>query len=54
MKAERLAVIHCCVECGAVWWPDNEDRFAAYWTDDEKPELAFYCSECDERESRSE
>jgi hypothetical protein len=21
-----------------------------YWTDDEPPELAFYCSECAERE----
>jgi hypothetical protein len=54
VKSERLALIYCCVECGAVWWPDTEDRFAAYWTDDEPPELAFYCSECAERELGSE
>jgi hypothetical protein len=54
VKAERLAVIPCCIECGRVWWPDEKDRFAAYWTDDEPPELAFYCSECAERESGSD
>jgi hypothetical protein len=26
--------------------------FAAYLTDDEPPELAFYCSKCAEREFR--
>jgi hypothetical protein len=43
----------CCVECGLVWWPDEEDRFAAHLTDDEPPELAFYCSERAEREFRN-
>jgi hypothetical protein len=33
-----------------VWWPDVEDRFAAFHTDDEPPELAFYCSECAEQQ----
>ena len=37
-----------------LWWPDNKDRFAALLTDDEPPELAFYCSECAEREFGSE
>jgi hypothetical protein len=30
----------------------QRDHFAAYLTDDEPPELAFYCSECAEREFR--
>jgi hypothetical protein len=40
-----------------VWFglvPDNKDRFAALLTDDEPAELAFYCSECAEREFSSE
>jgi hypothetical protein len=36
-----------------VWWRDEEDRFAAYLTDDEPPELAFHCSKCAEREFRN-
>jgi len=50
--AAQPAEIPCCVECGLVWWPDLADRFAAYLTDDEPPELAFYCSECAAREFR--
>jgi len=42
-----------CAECGAVWLPADESRWAAYLTDDELPELAFYCPECAERESKS-
>jgi hypothetical protein len=53
VKAERLAVIPCCIECGRVWWPDEKDRFAGYRTDDEPPELAFYCEMCAERAFRS-
>ena len=49
---EQLVQIPCCVECGLVWWPEVEDRFAAHLTDDEPPELAFYCSKCAEREFR--
>jgi hypothetical protein len=30
------------------------DRFAAYLTDGEPPELAFYCSKCAEREFGSD
>jgi hypothetical protein len=48
VKAERLAVILCVIECGRAWWPNEEDRFVAYLTDDEPPELA--CSKCAERE----
>ena len=50
MKAESLVPIPCCVECGLVWWPDEDDRFAAYLSADEPPELIFYCSECAERD----
>jgi len=46
----QAALIPCCVECGLIWWPEEDDRFAAYVTDDEPPELAFYCSECAKRE----
>jgi len=53
VKAEQ-ALIPICIECGLVWWPDNKDRFAALLSDDEPPELAFYCSECAQREFSSE
>jgi hypothetical protein len=39
-----------CAECGAVWLPADEERWKAYLTDDEPPQLAFYCSDCAERE----
>ena len=44
---------HAVSSVDLVWWPDEEDRFAAYLTDDEPPELAFYCSNCAEREFKS-
>jgi hypothetical protein len=30
--------------------PVDAERWSAYLTDDEPPELAFYCSECSRRE----
>jgi hypothetical protein len=33
--------------------PADEDRWEAYHTDDEPPELAFFFSKCVERESRN-
>lgn len=39
---------------GDPWFAREAGRFAADGTDDEPPELAFYCSECAEREFRSE
>jgi hypothetical protein len=30
--------------------PTDEDRWKAYLTDDEPPELAVYCPECARRE----
>ena len=53
MSAEQVALIPQCVECGAVWLAVNDDRWQAWLTDDEPPELAFYCPECAEREFKS-
>ena len=50
MNAESVALIPSCAECGAVWQPADEERWQAWLTDDEPPELAFYCAECAERE----
>jgi hypothetical protein len=50
MSAERVALIPSYAECPAVWLPADEERWPAYLTDDEPPELAFYCPECAERE----
>jgi hypothetical protein len=33
--------------------PDDKARWAAFLTDDEPPELAFFCPECAERECGS-
>jgi hypothetical protein len=50
MSAEGVAVIPQCAECGVVWLPTDESRWEAYLTDDEPPELAFYCPDCAEQE----
>jgi hypothetical protein len=34
----------------ARWLPADEERWAAYLTDDEPAEVVFYCPRCDERE----
>ena len=44
VSPEQVALIPCCVDCGLVWWPEVEDRFRVYLTDDEPPELAFLLS----------
>lgn len=43
MSAENVALIPECAECGAAWLPADEDRWEAFLTDDEPPELAFFC-----------
>jgi hypothetical protein len=43
VSAEQVALISQCAECGKVWLPADGDRWDAYLTDDEPPELAFYC-----------
>jgi hypothetical protein len=50
MSAEQVALILRCAECEAAWLPADETRWSAYLTDDEPPELAFYCPRCSERE----
>ena len=50
MRAERIAVIPHCAECDQRWLPTDEAHWSAYLTEDEPPDLAFYCPECAERE----
>jgi hypothetical protein len=50
VEAERVALIPFCAECGERWLPADEERWAAYLTDDEPPELASFCPECAGRE----
>ena len=53
MRAEPVALVPWCTECSDLWMPDDKARWAAFLTDDEPPELAFYCPECAERECGS-
>jgi hypothetical protein len=46
MDAQQVALIPTCTECEARWLPADEERWRAYLTDDELPELAFFCPEC--------
>ncbi len=47
MTAGRLVeLIPQCDECGRFWWPLETAHWSAYLTDDEPPELAFYCPDC--------
>jgi hypothetical protein len=50
VRAESVALIPRCAECGARWLPADENRWSAYHTDDEPPELAFFCRECAQQE----
>jgi Zn finger protein HypA/HybF involved in hydrogenase expression len=53
MAAENVVLTPECVECHRVWQPSDRERweaYLAYLSDDESPELAFYCPECAERE----
>jgi hypothetical protein len=50
VNAESIALIPECVECKRPWMPADAERWLACLTDDEPPELAFYCVECGERE----
>jgi len=54
MNAETVALTPRCAECDAAWLPSDDERWRAYLTDDEPPELAFYCPECAEREFRDD
>jgi len=50
VSAKSVALIPSCVECDARWLPADDEHWAPYLTDDEPPELAFYCPCCAERE----
>jgi hypothetical protein len=43
MPLPGVAMIPKCAECPAVCLPADEERWSAYLTDDEPPELVFYC-----------
>ena len=50
MSAEGVVLIPECVECERPWMPADEERWQAYLTDDEPPEIAFFYPLCAERE----
>jgi hypothetical protein len=50
MQIPGVATIPRCAECEAHWLPADEARWQAWLTDDESPELVFYCRTCAERE----
>jgi hypothetical protein len=50
MHLEGVATIPRCTECEAHWLRAAEARWQAWLTDDEPPELVFYCRDCAERE----
>jgi len=50
VSAEQTTRIGECAECKRPWLPADEERWPAYLTDDEPPELVFFCPACEERE----
>lgn len=50
MPVEDVAIIPRRAECEAHWLPADEERWQVLPTDDEPPELVFYCPTCAERE----
>ena len=50
MPVEGVALIPRCAECEACWLPADEARWQAWLTDDEPPELVFYCRDCAEEQ----
>jgi hypothetical protein len=53
MSAESVTPWPQCTECRRVWLSGDERRWKVYLTDDEPPELAFYCPACALREFKS-
>jgi len=53
VREQRVALVPECAECDAHWLPADEDRWLAYLTEDEPPELAFYCPVCAKGSSAS-
>jgi hypothetical protein len=50
VSAEQVALIPECAKCEALWPPADEERWSAYLTDDEPPDVVIYCPACAERE----
>jgi hypothetical protein len=50
VNSRSVALIPRCAECEAVWLPADEDRWSAYLTDDEPPDVVLYCPDSAERE----
>jgi hypothetical protein len=50
MRIEGVAIIPTCPECGAHWLPADRERWQAWLTNDEPPEVVFYCPACAGRE----
>ena len=50
MDAHPVELILECAQCEIPWLPADEERWRAYLTDDDPPELAFFCPACSERE----
>jgi hypothetical protein len=43
VSVESIALLPQCAECGKVWLPADSEHWEADLTDDEPPEVAFYC-----------
>jgi Zn finger protein HypA/HybF involved in hydrogenase expression len=57
MAAENVVLTPECVECHRVWRPSDRahrEAYLAYVSDEDLPELAFYCPDCAERECGSD
>jgi hypothetical protein len=50
VDGQRVALISECVECHARWLPADRERWFAYLTDEEPPDVAFFCPDCRDRE----
>jgi uncharacterized protein with PIN domain len=50
MSAEQVEPIRRCPECGRPWEPHETERWKAYLTDDEPPEVVVFCPDCAERQ----
>jgi uncharacterized protein with PIN domain len=48
--AEGAAAILQCAECERPWLPVDAEQWSAYLTEDEPPEVVFFCPDCAERE----
>jgi hypothetical protein len=47
---EGATTVLQCAECERPWLPVDAEHWSAYLTDDEPPEVVFFCPRCAERE----